>query len=78
LIISIIAVIYSLVAFKYWVSISTILPADRSNSDFNLGPSALLGLGSNFFGGGNYLEGLHYKNIMMSRSFSENIIKNLI
>ena len=50
LIVSIIAVIYSLVIPEIWTSTATILPTQEQRSQLPFGSSSLLGLGSSFLG----------------------------
>ncbi len=76
LIVSIVAVIFSLVTPEYWVSTTTILPSQEQKSTFSLGgSSSLLGLGSSFLGGSLNVTGLDFITIMNSRTFSEDVIE---
>lgn len=80
LIVSIAAVIYSLLATQYWVSTATILPAQEQRSQLSLGGSSILGLGSSLLGGSFQTQGLDMITIMNSRTFAEDVVKkfNLI
>jgi uncharacterized protein involved in exopolysaccharide biosynthesis len=71
LIVSIIAVIYSLSATKYWASKATILPAKNQASSTL---TSFLGTGSSLFQGGLQPASTELIMIMKSRSFNENII----
>ena len=76
LIVSITAVIFSLVTPEYWVSTTTILPSQEQKSTFSLGgASSLFGLGSSFLGGSLNVNGLDFITIMNSRTFSEDVIE---
>ncbi|MEA3475265.1 MAG: Wzz/FepE/Etk N-terminal domain-containing protein [Candidatus Cloacimonadota bacterium] len=77
LIVSVIAIIYSLSATKYWASKATILPAKNQTSSTL---TSFLGAGSSLFQGGLQPASTELIMIMKSRSFSEKIIKkfNLI
>ncbi len=79
LIISILAVVYSILASQYWRSTASILPAEERKSSLAL-DSSLMGLGSAVLGGSFQLQGVDLVTIMKSRSFTDDIIKefNLI
>ncbi|MDP8267299.1 MAG: Wzz/FepE/Etk N-terminal domain-containing protein [Candidatus Tenebribacter davisii] len=79
IIVSIAAVVYSLLVPFSWTSTTTCLSVNNENSGFSLGSSSLLGLGSSILGGG-VSENQNLITIMQSREFSEDIIKkfNLI
>ncbi|HHE39169.1 MAG TPA: hypothetical protein ENL20_11455, partial [Candidatus Cloacimonetes bacterium] len=80
LIVSIAAVVYSLLATQYWVSTATILPAQEQRSQLPFGSSSLLGLGSSLLGGSFQTQGMDLITIMNSRTFAEDVVKkfNLI
>jgi uncharacterized protein involved in exopolysaccharide biosynthesis len=73
LIVSILAVIYSLITPQYWVSSATILPSseDRINSTYN---SSILGIGSSLLGSSMQNSSIDMITIMNSRTFSEDVI----
>ena len=71
-IVSIAAVIFSLVTPVYWISYATFRPID-DNSGLSLNAGSLFGLGSSMFGS-SQTTGLDYKSIMRSRTFSEKVI----
>lgn len=71
--VSIAAVIFSLVTPIYWVSYASFRPIDDS-SGLSLDAGSLLGLGSSMFGS-SQTTGQDYKSIMLSRTFSEKVIK---
>ena len=73
IIVSIAAVIYSLLAPQYWKSTATILP-QSDNQGFSISTSSLLGLGSSFLGSAPSASS-DFITIMNSRTFSEDIIK---
>lgn len=73
-IVSIAAVIFSLVTPIYWVSYASFRPIDDS-SGLSLDAGSLLGIGSSMFGS-SQTTGLDYKSIMLSRTFSEKVINN--
>ena len=79
LIVSIIAVIYSLLATQFWVSTATILPSSDKQDSFSISSSFLGGFASSMLGGeksGAY----SFTGIMHSRTFSLDVVKkfNLI
>jgi len=72
-VISIIAVIYVLIAPQYWTSSATILPVESEKIGFTLG-STLLGAGASFLGSGIEESANNYITIMKSRMFSKKIM----
>jgi len=75
LIVSIAAVIFSLLATKYWVSTATILPAQEQRNQLSFGSSSLLGLGSSLLGGAFNTQGMDLITIMNSRTFAKDVVK---
>jgi len=73
LIVSIAAVIYSLLVPQYWKSSTTILP-ENTNQGISFSSSSLLGLGSSLLGSAPS-EGSDFITIMNSRTFAVNVIK---
>lgn len=71
---SIIAVAYSLLTPKYWISQTTFLPEEDNSSALNFGAGSLLGLGANLMGGVFQGEGVEMLAIMSSREFIEDVI----
>jgi uncharacterized protein involved in exopolysaccharide biosynthesis len=72
LIVSIAAVVYSLLVPQYWVSTASILPAeDRVSRSFS---GSLMDLGSSFLGGSGKNNAISLVSIMKSRTFSERVI----
>ena len=80
LLVSIGAVIYSLIVPFTWTSTATFINVKEKESGFSFSSSSLLGLGSTLFGAGFSVENKNLIAIMRSRNFSEDIIKkfNLI
>jgi capsule polysaccharide export protein KpsE/RkpR len=79
LIVSIIAVIYSLLATQYWISTATILPSSDKNDSFSISSSFLGGFASSMLGG-EQSNAYTLTGIMQSRTFSLDVVKkfNLI
>ena len=79
LIVSIIAVIYSLLATQYWVSSATILPSSDKKDSFSISSSFLGGFASSMLGG-EQSDAYALTGIMQSRTFSLDVVKkfNLI
>jgi uncharacterized protein involved in exopolysaccharide biosynthesis len=79
LIVSIIAVIYSLLATQYWVSTTTILPSLDKKDSFSISSSFLGGFASSMLGG-EQSDAYALTGIMQSRTFSLGVVKkfNLI
>ncbi len=75
LIVSIAAVVYSLVIPKYWVSTATIMPAQERKSQLSLGSSSIFNLGSSIFGSSVHTSSLELITVMNSRSFIEDVIE---
>ncbi len=75
IIVSIAAVVYVLLAPQYWVSTSTILPAQDQRNQLPFGGSSLFGLGYSLMGGAFQTQGIDLITIMSSRTFSEDVIK---
>ncbi|RLC48215.1 MAG: hypothetical protein DRH57_02570 [Candidatus Cloacimonadota bacterium] len=80
LIVSVIAVIYSLLTTQYWTSTATILPAQEQRSQASFISSSLRGFGSSLLGGTLQTQGMDLVTIMKSRTFSEDVVRkfNLI
>lgn len=76
ILVSIVAVVYSLLAPMYWISKATIMPAEEQTSSLSLGSSSLLGLGSSLLGGGLNFNSLELMTIMNSRTFTEKVINH--
>ncbi len=74
IIVSIVAVVYVLLAPQYWISTATILPTQEQRSQFPFGSPSFLGLGSSFLGGAFQTQSLELITIMNSRTFSEDVI----
>lgn len=74
LIVSVAAIVFSLVTPEIWTSTATILPSGDSgySSAFN---GSVLDLGSAFMGGNNQNSAISLVAIMKSRTFSEDIIR---
>ena len=79
LIVSIIAVIYSLFATQFWVSTATILPSSDKQDSFSISSSFLGGIASSMLGG-EKSDAYALTGIMNSRTFSLDVVKkfNLI
>ena len=79
LIVSIIAVIYSLLATQYWISTATILPSSDKQDSFSISSSFLGGFASSMLGG-EQSDAYALIGIMQSRTFSLGVVKkfNLI
>ena len=79
LIVSIIAVIYSLLATQYWISTATILPSSDKQDSFSISSSFLGGFASSMLGG-EQSDAYALIGIMQSRTFSLDVVKkfNLI
>lgn len=73
LIVSIFAVIYTLLTPMYWVSTATILPAEKQSNSLPI-PSSLLNLGSSLLSGAVNLTSMDFVTILSSRTFSEDVI----
>ena len=73
LIVSIFAVVYSLLVPQYWKSTATILP-QSTNQGFSFSGSSILGLGSSLLGA-SPSESSDFITIMNSRTFAEDVIK---
>jgi len=73
LIVSIAAVIFSILVEFTWTSKTTFMMFNAQKTGFSLGSSSLLGLGSSLLGGGSN-ESQNLISIMRSREFSEDII----
>lgn len=74
LIVSIIAVIYSLLATPYWISTATILPSSDKQNSFSISSSFLGGLASSMLGG-EQSDAYALTGIMQSRTFSLDVVK---
>ncbi|MBT3756433.1 MAG: hypothetical protein HOD64_07345 [Candidatus Cloacimonetes bacterium] len=79
LIVSIFAIVYSLLTPQIWISTATILPIDNEVSNFSFS-SSLSGLQSSLLGKSYSSSGSNLVTVMNSRTFSEKIINkfNLI
>ena len=79
LIVSIAAVIYSLLVTQYWVSTATILPSSDKKNSFSISSSVLGGFASSMLGG-EQSDAYALTGIMKSRTFSSDVVKkfNLI
>jgi len=75
IIVSIIAVIYSLSATQYWVSTATILPSSDKKNSFSISSSVLGGFASSMLGG-EQSDTYALTGIMESRTFSLDVVKN--
>lgn len=75
LLVSISAVVYSLIVPFTWTSSATFMTVNEKESGFSFSSSSLLGLGSTLFGAGFSGENKNLIAIMRSRNFSEDIIK---
>lgn len=80
LIVSIAAVIFSLLTPQYWVSTASIMPTQDRGSQLSFGGSSLLNLGSTIFGSTVNTSSLELVTILNSRFFIEDVINrfNLI
>jgi len=74
ILVSIFAVIYSLLTPEYWISTATILPAEEKENSLPLS-SSLLNVGASFISGNLNLNSMDFITILKSRTFSEDIIK---
>lgn len=74
IIVSVVTVVYVLLAPQYWVSTVTILPTQEQRSQLPFGSSSFLGFGSSFLGGAFQTQGIDLITIMNSRTFSEDVI----
>ena len=79
LIVSIFAVIYSLITPQYWISSATILPSSDKQNSFSISSSFLGGFTSSMLGG-IQSDAYALTGIMQSRTFSLDVVKkfNLI
>ena len=75
LLVSIAAVVYSLVVPFTWTSSATFMTVNENESGFSLSSSSLFGLGSTLFGTGFIGDKKNLISVMKSRNFSEDIIK---
>lgn len=75
IVVSVIAVIYSLIVPIYWTSTATILPTSEGSSKLSFDDSSLLSMGSSFISGSFQSFGIDVITILESRTFSEKIIK---
>lgn len=73
LIVSVMVVIYSLLATQYWTSTAVIIPVEAQSTSI---PASLsfLGLGSSLLGGAFKVESVELMSILRSRSFTEKVI----
>ncbi|MCF7859077.1 MAG: hypothetical protein K9N07_07125 [Candidatus Cloacimonetes bacterium] len=74
LIVSIIAVIYSLVVPQLWTSTAVILPLQNDSSKLSISSSSLMSLGSSFLGDIFEAKGTELLAILNSRTFSRDIV----
>jgi capsule polysaccharide export protein KpsE/RkpR len=79
LIVSIVAIVYSLLVTQYWVSTATILPSSDKKNSFSISSSFLGGFASSMLGS-EQSDAYALTGIMYSRTFSLDIVKkfNLI
>jgi capsule polysaccharide export protein KpsE/RkpR len=74
LLVSIAAVVFSLISPEIWTSTASILPVDNQVSSFSFN-SALSGLQSSLLGSSYSSSGANLVTVMNSRTFSEDVIK---
>lgn len=77
LVVSIVAVVFSLVSPEKWTSTATILPAQENRNQLSIGGSSILGgLSSSLLGGTIQTSGSDLLILLNSRFFSEDVIDN--
>jgi len=74
LLVSIAAVIYSLLVPQYWVSTAALLPTESSNNPLSFAGGDLMGIGSTLLGGSMQKQSIELVTFMTTRSFSEHIV----